>query len=273
MRESGLPRVSILIPHYRTLELTKFCLRSLRKYTDPAEVEVIVIDNGSRDASTGYLRTLAWIKLIEREPVPGEGAAASHARALDLGLAQATAPYVLSMHTDTIITSPDWLDYLLAQIEADARIAGVGSWKLEFRPWHRRLVRQLDPAWRRLRAWLPPPFRSRRPPKGDRQPLYLRSHCALYRTDLLRRHALSFDANEVAGKVLHHQLEAQGYTMKFLDVHGLAEHLRHINHATMILNPEIAGRKTGSEAERRRVRRELESLAYRAILEDDSLDG
>lgn len=188
-------QVSILLPHYKTLELTKFCLRSLRKYTDPARIQVIVIDNGSKDASTEYLRSLSWITLIEREPVPGEGVATAHARALDLGLRQATAPYVLSMHTDTIITSPRWLDYLVENIESDSRVAGVGSWKLEFKPWHRRLAKKLNPLWDALRQT----FRKREPRKTDNR-MYLRSHCALYRTELLHRFGLSFGENDVAGK-------------------------------------------------------------------------
>lgn len=267
-----VPQVSILLPHYKTLELTQFCLRSLRKFTDCARIQVVVIDNGSQDASSEYLRGLSWITLVEREPVQGEGVAVAHARALDLGLTRATAPYVLSMHTDTIVTSPQWLDYLLAEIEGHERIAGVGSWKLEFKPWYRRLVKRFDPAWRALRARLPQRFRHQGPSKKDNHYPYLRSHCALYRTALLRRFSLSFHDNDVAGKVLHKKLEAQGYELKFLDIHGLGNHLRHINHATMILNPEIAGRKTGTEAERRRVRRELESLDYRTLLQDASLD-
>jgi GT2 family glycosyltransferase len=262
-------QVSILLPHFRTLELTKFCLRSLRKYTDPARLQAIVIDNGSQDASTEYLRGLSWITLVEREPVPGEGVATAHSRALDLGLERATAPYVLSMHTDTIVISPGWLDYLLAHIETDEQVAGVGSWKLEFKPWYRRLAKQLDPLWDALRQ----PFRKQGPRKTDNHYMYLRSHCALYRTELLRRFGLSFGEGEVAGKVMHRKLEERGFAMKFLDIEGLASHLRHINHATMILNPDIAGRKTGTEAERRRVRRELESLDYQAILRDASLDA
>jgi len=272
MKGSIAPRVSILLPHYKTLELTKFCLRSLRKYTDPSRIQVIVIDNGSKDSSTEYLRKLAWITLIEREPVPGEGVAAAHARALDLGLASAIAPYVLSLHTDTIVTSPRWLDFLLGEIEGQAQVGAVGSWKLEFKPWYKRLVKKLDPTWRALRTRLPLRFRQQGPSKKDNHYLYLRSHCALYRTDLIRRFSLSFDENEVAGKILHKKLEERGFIMKFLDIHGLGSHVRHINHATMILNPEIAGRKTGTEAERRRVRRELESLDYRAILGEESLD-
>jgi hypothetical protein len=44
------------------------------------------------------------------------------------------------------------------------------------------------------------------------------------------------------------------------------------NHATMILNPEIAGRKTGTEAARRRLRRELDSLGFLEMLQDESPD-
>jgi glycosyltransferase involved in cell wall biosynthesis len=273
MENKPPPRVSILIPHFKTLELTQFCLRSLRKYTDLARAQVIVIDNGSRDASTEYLRGLSWITLIEREPVPGESGAAAHARALDLGLTRAMAPFVLSMHTDTIAISPGWLDFLLARIEADARIAGVGSWKLEFKPWHKRLAKRLENVWLALRARLPELLRQRGPSKTDNHYPYLRSHCALYRTELLRRFGLRFDdENETAGKALHRKLEEQGFVMEFLDSHDLARHIRHVNHATMILNPEIAGRKTGSEAERRRLRRELDRLGFAEMLQDESLD-
>lgn len=272
MSNLARPQAAILIPHFRTLQLTQLCLRSLRKYTDLARVEVIVIDNGSRDASTEYLRRLSWIALIEREPLPGESVAEAHSRALDLGMTRVTAPYVISMHTDTIVISPRWLDYLLEQIATDSRIAGVGSWKLEFKPWYRRAAKRLESTWLSML----PTSRKRCTQQGtggsDGRGRYLRSHCALYRTDLLRGLALSFDENEVAGKVLHEKLVQQGFTMKFLDIHGLAMHLRHINHATMVLNPDIAGRKTGSEAERRRVRRELERLDYRNILHDASLD-
>lgn len=263
------PQISILIPHYRTPELTKFCLRSLRKYSDLSRIEVIVIDNGSRDASTQYLRSLSWIRLVEREPEPGERGGQAHARALDLGLTQATAPLVLSIHTDTIITSPQWLDYLLAQIEADAEVAAVGSWKLEFKPWYKLLAKKIDPLWDSIRR----PFRKPGSRKSDSY-RYLRSHCALYRTEIVRKHRLSFGENEVVGKAMHRKLEGLGYEMKFLDIYELVKHLRHINHATMILNPEIGGSgcKTGTKAERRRVLQELKELNYEAILADTGLD-
>lgn len=272
MNDLAGPQVAILIPHFRTLQLTQLCLRSLRKYTNLARIQVIVIDNGSKDASTDYLRRLSWITLIEREPVPGESVAQAHSRALDLGMTRVVAAYVISMHTDTVVISPGWLDYLLEQIGTDQQVAGVGSWKLEFKPWYRRAAKRLESTWLAMSATCRKRLGQQGAGGSDDKARYLRSHCALYRSDLLRRLALSFDEDEVAGKVLHEKLVQQGFTMKFLDIHGLARHVRHINHATMVLNPGIAGRKTGSEAERRRVRRELERLDYRNILQDASLD-
>ncbi|MBL8704260.1 MAG: glycosyltransferase, partial [Rhodospirillales bacterium] len=60
------PLVTVLVPNYRTPELTRLCLRLLRKHTPPGRIRVIAIDNDSRDESLDYLRSLAWISLIER---------------------------------------------------------------------------------------------------------------------------------------------------------------------------------------------------------------
>lgn len=47
--------VTILIPNYKTPDITKICLRLIRKHTDFSKVEVIVVDNHSNDASLAYL--------------------------------------------------------------------------------------------------------------------------------------------------------------------------------------------------------------------------
>jgi len=43
--------VTILIPNYKTPELTKLCLRLIRKHTDSDKIHVIVIENDSNDSS------------------------------------------------------------------------------------------------------------------------------------------------------------------------------------------------------------------------------
>ena len=95
------PLVTILIPNYKTPDLTKLCLRLIRRFTDLRLAKVLVIDNDSKDASLDYLRTLKWIELLERPAVAGESGAMAHSRALDLALARVKTPYVLSIHTDT----------------------------------------------------------------------------------------------------------------------------------------------------------------------------
>ena len=45
------PEVTILLPNYKTPELTKLCFRLLNKFTPPGRMRVIAIDNASGDAS------------------------------------------------------------------------------------------------------------------------------------------------------------------------------------------------------------------------------
>jgi GT2 family glycosyltransferase len=264
--------LTVLIIQYQTPELTRFCLRSLWKHTDPARIKVIVVDNHSQDESIEYLRGLRDITLIERPGEPGEPPAVMHAKALDLGFAQVTTPYVLSIHTDTIIRSDGWLDYLLGQIEAADDIAGVGSWKLEVQPPLKRAGKAIEHFFQRKILF---PLLG----KGDGMIAgagdnfyYLRSHCALYRTELVRRCTGGFHDGDTAGRAMHRKLTEQGYRMIFLEPEALIRYLCHLNHATMVLNPEISGKKTGTPAARRRIERALAALNYREMLADDSLD-
>lgn len=255
------PQVTIIIPNYKTKDLTKLCLRSLRRYTDLKRVQVIVVDNNSADESTDYLRSVEWIKLIERRPMPNETGPEMHARALDLALGQVDTPYVMVMHTDTIVINEHWLDFLINQFNASSNIAGVGSWKLEFIPFYKRVGKLFENFIRNLFG---------RNPKKEVQ--YLRSHCAMYRTNLVREFGQSFFDHDTAGKSLHLALQRAGYDMYFIDSLELMKYIRHLNHATMILNPSPSDRKTSKPKARKRIEHELESLQYREILSDDTLD-
>lgn len=266
-------KVTILIPNYKTVELTKLCLRLLRKHTPTGQARFLVIDNDSQDASLEYLRGLSWIDLIERKAISGEGPALSHSRALDLGLEQVETPYVLSIHTDTIVKRPDWLSYLVTRIESDPSIAGVGSWKLESKPFFRRVAKGMERAVQaRYYALI---GRDNHALEGmGRNHLYLRSHCALYRTDLLRRYGLRFsDGEAVAGKVMYQKLVDHGHRMIFLPSESLGQYVDHLNHATMIFNPQLGAREATVEKGLARIKRELARLEAPRILADSSLDN
>lgn len=268
------PLVTILIPNYKTLELTKLCLRLVRKHTDPQLARVLVIDNNSQDASLDYLRTLKWIELVERtETPPDETPALSHSRALNLGLERVTTPYMLSIHTDTLVKRADWLDFLLEKINHKPQVGGVGSWKLESKPWIKRFAKscekQIQMLYYRLRG------------KNDhaiegvgKNYYYLRGHCALYRMDLIKQFNLTFTSgNDIPGKIIHKTLSDQGYQMLFLPSEELGQYVDHINHATMILNPELGARSKTIKKGRRRLEKRLKAVNSEAILRNETLDN
>jgi GT2 family glycosyltransferase len=266
------PQVTILVPNFRTLQLTKLCLRLLRKYTSPDLAKVIVIDNDSRDESVQYLRSLKWIELIERVHVPGETPALSHSRALDLALEQVQTPYVLSIHTDTLVRNSQWLPFLLDQINQSQNIAGVGSWKLENKPTWKKVLksieRSIQTTYFRLSG------KKEHALEGlDHNHYYLRSHCALYRTDLVRKYNSGFaDGEEVAGKAMHRKLVTQGYKMVFLSSDILLNYMDHINHATTVLNPELSRKEKSVIKGQKRIQKSLAAFRSEEILQDESLD-
>jgi len=267
------PEVTVLIPNYRTPKITKLCLRILRKHTSPDRIKVIAIDNGSGDddESLQYLRTLEWIELIEREVVPGESPGASHAAALDMALERVTTPYVMSIHTDTFVLRDDWLDFLLDIIRKDENIAGVGSWKLEVKPVWKLFLKKIEFL---IQSIIYPLIGKELITEGRGKHFhYLRSHLALYRTELLKKYAISFGAGEeTAGKVLHKTLEEHGHQMVFIPSVELIRYAVHLNHATMILNPELGSREKTVRKGLKKIQAMLKKMQADEILTDDSLD-
>jgi len=264
--------VTILVPNYKTPEITKICLRLLRRHTDFSKVHVIAIDNGSGDASLDYLRSLDWIELIERAPEADDTAPLSHSRALDLALARVTTPYVLSIHTDTFVRRPEWIDVLLAPFAEDDRLAGVGSWKLESKTPLQRWGRLFEQGWK-LALFRLTGKRSFRAERFDESLHYLRSHCAMYRTDVIRELQTGFsDGGDAAGSVMFRKMVGAGYRMKFLESVELGQYVDHLNHATMILNPELGASATNIRRGGARLKDKLRGIDAEAILADASLD-
>ena len=267
-----MAEVTILIPNYRTLELTQLCLRLIRQYTDPALIKVIVIDNDSQDASLTYLRSLHWITLLERPKVEGESAPLQHAKALDLALTHVDTPYVLSIHTDTLVKHPDWLPFLLSHIKKNEKCAGVGSWKLEQKSWYQLFLKKLEQSVQKMYYYLSRRKRHAIAGYGNNH-FYLRSHCALYRTQLLKEHQLHFaDGDEVAGKSMHRALVNAGYQLEFLESEILLHYLDHINHATMVLNPELGASAQSIAQGRKRLAHRLAMVDMERVLANHNLD-
>ena len=172
-------RVTICVVNYKTLLFTMLCLRCIRKFTR-YPYDVIVIDNDSRDDSLKYLKSLGWIKLVERSTEPGKSQGGyNHAASLDLGLQNCSTEFFVTLHSDTLIHKDNWLGDLVGYFNNDENIACVGSGKIELKPESLILLKKiLDYSTLKYKLF----------PKTDRMDKYRyynRTICCLYRTDLL----------------------------------------------------------------------------------------
>jgi glycosyltransferase involved in cell wall biosynthesis len=262
------PVVSIIVPHFQTPELAKLCLRSIRKYTTDIDYEVIVVDNASRDiASKQYLRSVDWIHLIERTGEIATGSIA-HREAVGIGFEAAVAPFVLTIHTDTIPIRHDWLKYHLDPMVSDDNIAAIGTDKLVLRSRFQDWMRSAEDTvmwWKRFR---PVRVHNKRP--------YIRSHCALYRRSIMEHHSIAYNDKPLltAGQGLHQDLTQHGYECRLLDPRDVAMRVVHLNHATELLLPELQAQSRFLHLWRgqSRIRRFFQQTEVRSILEDTSLD-
>jgi glycosyltransferase involved in cell wall biosynthesis len=267
-----MPKITICVPHWQVIEYIKPCLRSIRKHSAGEDVEVLVVDNGSTDASLGYLRSLSWIRLIERPEETHTNWPGNVFTAWDRGLAEASGDYYVTMHSDVFVKSDGWLRPLVRELERSPQIAASGTWKLEIEnPLYaaqKRAFGLLSAGLKRLAG--------RTPPVGLREGHYPRDFCAMYRRDVLLRHGLTFRClfgNRGGGYSIARQLWEAGYTMGLVPVREMAGRIVHVAHGTAAVRGEK--RLNHARAQRRaedKVGRLFREPWVRALLADDSLD-
>lgn len=239
MSNQSLPPFSIVLVNYKTLTLTKTCLELLKKHfdagaIDSAQVDVWVVDNGSQDESTEYLRGLDWIRLIERTPVSGEPGYAAHGRALDLVLEQTSKDYLFLMHTDTFIYDPEVFAYLLNISQQDPKIVAVGcldqlnrgrirsAWRISSR-FIKHYVRRLKVALG-LKTKPPKPYIE----------THIKSFFALWNIACIKAMGLSFFMSDrIPGYELQDILKPQGYRIHRVSPAKLFRYLDHIEAGTV----------------------------------------
>ncbi len=118
-----MPQISIIIPTFNKLDLTRQCLRALQANTPAPRHEIIVVDNGSTDGTADFLRA---------EEASGRLRAvfnrdnAGFAKACNQGARAALGRYCLFLNNDTE-PQPNWLGPLFFLAEGDPAIAAVGS--------------------------------------------------------------------------------------------------------------------------------------------------
>lgn len=266
-------RVSICIPHWQVEGLITVCLRAIRKQSRNYAVEVIVVDNGSKDGSLEYLRGLKWIRLIERpEETPGNWPS-NVFTAWDCGIRAASAPYFITMHSDVILKSDTWLDPYLNRIGANPRVAGVGAWKLETKkPLYQFQKRAFGIPWRLLQNL----FGKQKNISWYFHSSYPRDYCAMYRRDAILENDLTFRllSGWGGGRAIAEQLWKAGFKTRMIPVRELMTKMVHVAHGTAAVAPE---KPLANRRDQKRVVRTVHDLYQedwiKALIEDTSLDA
>ena len=264
-------KATICIVNYKTLDFTRLCLRSIRKFTT-YPYEVIIIDNDSKDESLEYLKSLNWIRLIERRTGADEpGGGYAHSAGLDLGLEHCNTEFFVSMHSDTFVQKDNWLSELICYFGNDENVACVGSGKIELTPKWRILLKKATD----LRTFKRKVLRGPDPVGKFRY--YNRTICCLYRTDVIRRERLSFlmdrDKGLTGGKKLYFELVDRGYRTVELPSEVMSQYIIHLAHATQVVNPqEFTLRKRTVRKCHRLVNKVMSSEVVKDILGDSYLD-
>jgi len=111
--ETPAPRVSVVIPNWNGAHHLPECFEALAAQSR-RDFEVIVVDNGSSDASLGWLRQNApEARLIERADNGG------FSKAVNAGIRASEAPYIVLLNNDTRADA-SWLAELVGALERNA---------------------------------------------------------------------------------------------------------------------------------------------------------
>jgi N-acetylglucosaminyl-diphospho-decaprenol L-rhamnosyltransferase len=111
--------VSIVIVNYNTCEPLHRCLQSIQTEAGDLNIEVIVVDNGSKDGSTLMVRqVMPQAHLIE----PGRNTWFSGGN--NLGFREAKGEYVYILNADTRL-QPNGLQTMLAYLKAHPHVGAI----------------------------------------------------------------------------------------------------------------------------------------------------
>ncbi|MGY2051736.1 glycosyltransferase family 2 protein [Methylobacterium sp. JK268] len=118
------PRVSVVIPTRDRAELLSVALRGLLRETDYPDIEVIIVDNDSREPATRALfAEVAADPRVRVVPSPG---AFNFSALSNLGAREATGPLLLFLNNDIEVTEPGWLAEM-ASIAVEPGVGAVGA--------------------------------------------------------------------------------------------------------------------------------------------------
>lgn len=271
MKSKTSPRISVCIPHWQVKSLITICLRSIRRHSKNYDIEVIIVDNGSKDDSLDYLRGLKWIRLIERPEETHTNWPHNVFTAWDRGIREATGEYFITMHSDVFLKTDDWLDSFLREMAAGEDVGGVGAWKLNLESplyaWQKRVL-GFAAAWINVQL-------GRKKRAEWQQVRYPRDYCAMYRRDVVLKHGLTFCPidHRGGGYSIAKQLWDAGYQTRMIPIRELYKKMVHVAHGTaaVVAEKPLHHRRSQNKVEQK-VRALFAEQWVRSLQSDPSLD-
>lgn len=118
---SSTARISAVIVHWNTPDLLLRCLEGLSEAHEQRRVEILVVDNGSREGGFPDIGEVPGLRIMRN---PGNH---GFARAANQGAAAARGEFLLFVNADAVLSGPD-LDRLEAALAADPGLAAVAPW-------------------------------------------------------------------------------------------------------------------------------------------------
>jgi glycosyltransferase involved in cell wall biosynthesis len=118
------PLVSLLLPNRNNDLILEQCLEGLERHTTYSRVEVIVVDDGSTDASREILRRwresgrLPGMRVVEQPP-------SGVVEALNNALETARGEVCVQLDADAVLETPGWIERMLALLAIDERVGVV----------------------------------------------------------------------------------------------------------------------------------------------------
>jgi len=101
------PAVDIVIPTRDRLDLLQRCIDSVVATSTYPNYRITILDNDSCEPAT-----LAYFASSPHRVVPCPGPF-NYAAIMNRGVAQCTAPYVLTLNNDTVVHTPDWIEQMV----------------------------------------------------------------------------------------------------------------------------------------------------------------
>jgi GT2 family glycosyltransferase len=119
---AAFPAVSVVIVAYGGKQPLEACLTALERHTGWPRLELIVVDNGTRDGTSSWLK--AAVERDRRLLVIENAENLGFARAANQGIRRASGEYVVLLNDDTL-PAPGWLSRLVAHLERDRALGLV----------------------------------------------------------------------------------------------------------------------------------------------------